>query len=82
MKLMIKAAAIGLAVVALGACSKKTDVNENVVANTTDNTTMPVDMNATTTNVTTTTGNAADMNAAGGMTNTTTTTTNTTGNGM
>ena len=71
MKLMIKAAAIGLAVVALGACSKKTDVNENVVANTSDNTAM--DMNATTANVTTTnvtttnatTTNAADMNAAG-----------------
>ena len=68
MKLMIKAAAIGLAVVALGACSKKTDVNENVVANTTDNTAM--DMNATTANVTTTntvtTTNATDMNAATG----------------
>ena len=81
MKLMIKAAAIGLAVVALGACSKKTDVNENVVANTTDNTGM-TDMNATTTNVTTT--NATDMNAAApaATTNTTTTTTNTTTNAM
>jgi hypothetical protein len=81
MKLMIKAAAIGLAIVALGAC-KKTDVNENVVANTTDNT-AAVDMNATTTNVTTTTTNATDMNAAApAMTNTTTTTTNTTTNAM
>ena len=82
MKLMIKAAAIGLAVVALGACSKKTDVNENVVANTTDNTAGAVDMNATTTNVTTTT-NGTDMNAAApAATNTTTTTTNTTTNAM
>ncbi len=80
MKLMIKAAAIGLAIVALGAC-KKTDVNENVVANTTDNT-AAVDMNATTTNVTTTT-NATDMNAAApATTNATTTTTNTTTNAM
>jgi hypothetical protein len=81
MKLMIKAAAIGLAIVALGAC-KKTDVNENVVANTTDNTTA-VDMNATTTTNTMTT-NATDMNAAAPAmtTNTTTTTTNTTTNAM
>ncbi len=79
MKLMIKAAAIGLAVVALGACTKKTDVNENVVTNTTD--VNAVDMNATTTNATDmnmTTTNATDANGA--ATTTTTTTTNTTTN--
>ena len=34
MKLMIKAAAIGLGVLALGACNKHTDAGDNVVANT------------------------------------------------
>jgi hypothetical protein len=33
MKLMIKAAAIGLGVLALGACNKHTDAGDNVVAN-------------------------------------------------
>ena len=81
MKLMIKAAAIGLAVVALGACSKKTETNENVVANTTDMNT--VDMNATTANVTATnvtTTNTTDLNAAAPAGNTATG--NATGNGM
>jgi hypothetical protein len=34
MKLMIKVAAIGLGVLALGACNKHTDAGDNVVANT------------------------------------------------
>jgi hypothetical protein len=33
MKLMIKAAAIGLGVLALGACNKHSDAGDNVVAN-------------------------------------------------
>ncbi|MDB5692241.1 MAG: hypothetical protein JWO81_1304 [Alphaproteobacteria bacterium] len=33
MKLIIKAAAIGLGVLALGACNKHTDAGDNVVAN-------------------------------------------------
>jgi len=34
MKLMIKAAAIGLGVLALGACNKHSEAGDNVVANT------------------------------------------------
>ena len=34
MKLIVKAAAIGLGILALGACNKHTDAGDNVVANT------------------------------------------------
>jgi hypothetical protein len=48
MKLMIKAAAIGLGVLALGACNKHTDAGDNVVANS-DNAASAVEDNASNT---------------------------------